>query len=117
MRFLLCLAAAAVLSSCSEDQGRHGSALRTQEQTSEEIAFAATTLDALQALSFRNNREYCGYIGLNKQGELAATREQRGRQGVAARMTRPEVFKFSPPITPMALIQKPSKVNCLPMRI
>ena len=72
---ILSVAAAVVLSACSE--GEHHE--RPFKQSPDEIAFAAETLDALQRQSFRSNREYCGYIGVNAQGELEATPARRGR--------------------------------------
>ena len=46
---------------------------RVQQRTSEETEFAKQILDALQLRSFKNNREYCGYIGVNEAGVFVAT--------------------------------------------
>ncbi|MDD9716968.1 DUF4329 domain-containing protein [Dinoroseobacter sp. PD6] len=43
-----------------------------------ELAFVKGVLAALQARSFRWDREYCGYIGYTAEGELVASRARRG---------------------------------------
>lgn len=43
-----------------------------------ELDFAMTTLSAAQDLSLSANREYCGMIGLDETGALAATPPARG---------------------------------------
>lgn len=45
---------------------------------SETTALARATLQALQPISFRENREYCGYLALSPKGELSATKAARG---------------------------------------
>ena len=48
-------------------------------QASDEIALVRQIFAQIQPLSFRDNREYCGYIGLNAEGQLTATPATRGR--------------------------------------
>jgi len=54
---------------------------RPQAQTNAEIRFAMDVLDDLQLLSFDENREYCGYIGLNDAGDFIASQATKGRKG------------------------------------
>lgn len=65
-------------------------------QTPDEIAFAKTVLNSLQKRSFDAGREFCGYIGRNRAGDLIATRARRGRADSCA-MRRP-----SPKMTAIA---------------
>ena len=44
-----------------------------------EAEFAKVTLNNLQAISFANNREFCGYILRTPDGVLAATQAKKGR--------------------------------------
>lgn len=54
-----------------------GLASPTTAQTPDLVAFAKTTLNAVQPQSHAKNREYCGYIGL-VDGALAATPARKG---------------------------------------
>jgi len=54
---------------------------RVQPQSNAEIRFAMDVLDDLQLQSFDENREYCGYIGLDDAGDFVATKATKGRQG------------------------------------
>jgi Domain of unknown function (DUF4329) len=47
-------------------------------QQAQEVALAKSVLNALQPASIRQNREYCGYIGVDATGALVATRARRG---------------------------------------
>lgn len=47
--------------------------------TDELDSYAAALFDRIQPRSIADNREYCGYIGLNRAGKLAATVPKRGR--------------------------------------
>lgn len=47
-------------------------------QDAAEMALARETLTALQALSFAKEREFCGYIGYDAEGQLRATRAVQG---------------------------------------
>ena len=49
-------------------------------QSAEEVAFAREFLGRLQAVSIRENREYCGYFAFDANGNRVATKPQRGRQ-------------------------------------
>ncbi|SEN05795.1 protein of unknown function [Loktanella fryxellensis] len=42
-------------------------------QDADEVALARDVLAALQPVSFDKRREYCGYLGLTRQGELVAS--------------------------------------------
>jgi len=47
-------------------------------QDMREAALAKRTLRALQATSFAKHREYCGYIGFDRDGQLRATAAEPG---------------------------------------
>jgi hypothetical protein len=47
-------------------------------QSSVELQLVRSLLNQLQPLSFASNREYCGFIGYDPQGRLAAGKAQRG---------------------------------------
>ncbi|WP_394153470.1 DUF4329 domain-containing protein [Loktanella salsilacus] len=42
-------------------------------QDAQELALARSVLTSLQAQSFKKQREYCGYLGLTRDGELVST--------------------------------------------
>ena len=67
------------LTACAEDPTTLPMPPRPVVQTEGEIDFAAETLDGLQQVSFTDNREYCGLIGLTDDGTLVATPARRGR--------------------------------------
>lgn len=48
-------------------------------QDRSEVAMVKSVLNQLQGLSFKNNREYCGYIGFDSSGKLRAGKARRGR--------------------------------------
>lgn len=48
-------------------------------QTREERAYAQAVLSVLQSLSFKNDREYCGYLARRPDGTLFATPARKGR--------------------------------------
>lgn len=48
--------------------------------THEVDRYAAAIFDRIQPRSIADNREYCGYIGVNGAGKLAATGPHRGRR-------------------------------------
>ena len=50
-------------------------------QDTAEAALARATLNALQEMSFRENREFCGYIIRTPDGGMAATPATRGKEG------------------------------------
>jgi len=54
---------------------------RVADRTQAETDFAKKTLAALQRKSFKENSEYCGYIGLDETGQYIATPPKRGRKG------------------------------------
>lgn len=51
---------------------------------SDEIAFMRALFAELQVKSIRKNREYCGYVGYTDDGDLVATKAQRGRSDSCA---------------------------------
>jgi hypothetical protein len=48
--------------------------------TGEELAFVTRILTDLQRRSFTENREFCGYIGLDRDGQLITTRAMPGNE-------------------------------------
>lgn len=53
---------------------------RTQPRTDAEVAFAKSVLNELQEKSFVQDREFCGFIGLDEDGNYAATKAVRGEE-------------------------------------
>ncbi len=53
---------------------------RYQPRTNAEISFAKHTLNKAQTLSFQNNVEYCGYIGVDKNGGFTHTPFTKGKK-------------------------------------
>lgn len=49
-------------------------------QSAEEIALMRAVYATIQPLSFEQGREYCGYIGLDFDGNLVASEARRGRR-------------------------------------
>jgi hypothetical protein len=52
---------------------------RAQPQSIAEIDYARATLNSIQRQSFAENREFCGYIGVDRFGRFLATKPVRGR--------------------------------------
>lgn len=65
---------------------------RPVAQSDDEISFAKSVLADAQVLSLKSGREYCGYIGLDAQGNLAATPPKRGRKSSCKPADVPEGF-------------------------
>jgi hypothetical protein len=59
-------------------------------QENDEVALAKATLEALQATSFSANREYCGYIVIDANGDLMATPAVQGNIGDCEAAEPPE---------------------------
>ncbi|GAB5489689.1 MAG: DUF4329 domain-containing protein [Parasphingorhabdus sp.] len=53
---------------------------RAQPRTDAEVTFAKSVLNNLQEISFRQDREYCGFIGLDNDGDYVATEAVRGEE-------------------------------------
>ncbi|MEP2987388.1 MAG: DUF4329 domain-containing protein [Parasphingorhabdus sp.] len=53
---------------------------RAQPRTEAELAFAKSVLNDLQEISFEQDREYCGFIGLDEEGDYIATEAVRGEE-------------------------------------
>ena len=51
----------------------------SQAQTQDDIRLMQAVYAEIQLLSFENRREYCGYIGLDYDGNLIASPARRGR--------------------------------------
>jgi len=52
----------------------------TPAQDGAELQLAKSVLAEAQVLSFRNNREYCGYIVLDENNQMRATKLTKGRK-------------------------------------
>ena len=53
---------------------------RPVPQTQAEVAFVSRLFNQLQPVSIADEREYCGLIGIDKQGQLTATKPRKGRE-------------------------------------
>ncbi|WP_424944081.1 DUF4329 domain-containing protein [Aliiroseovarius crassostreae] len=53
-------------------------------QDKNELALVKRIFAQLQPISIQKNREYCGYIGRDADGNLAFTKAKRGRKGTCA---------------------------------
>jgi Domain of unknown function (DUF4329) len=53
---------------------------RAQPRTEAEVLFAKSILNDLQETSFNQDREYCGFIGLDIEGDFVATEAVRGEE-------------------------------------
>jgi Domain of unknown function (DUF4329) len=60
---------------------------RSQAQTTEETDFIRKVFAKIQPFSIRVNREYCGYIGRDEQGNLVATPALIGDESSCERRT------------------------------
>ena len=60
--------------------GGIGCASMAQAQARDEVAFVKALFARVQPLSIASDREYCGYIGLDDDGNLAASAPRKGRQ-------------------------------------
>ena len=56
--------------------------------------YAAAIFDRIQPRSIADDREFCGYIGVNGTGKLAATGPKRGRRDSCEPDEPPEDFKI-----------------------
>lgn len=50
-------------------------------QSAQELALIKQVFAQIQPLSFKNNREYCGYVGFDADGKLTASKAKKGRKG------------------------------------
>ena len=55
--------------------------MQAAAQESAELTFVKALFAQLQPLSIDKNREYCGYIGFDADGVLAASKPKKGRAG------------------------------------
>lgn len=53
-------------------------------QDASELALIKRIFAKLQPISIRKNREYCGYVGRDAEGNVAFTKARRGRKGTCA---------------------------------
>lgn len=70
---------ALVLAGCDEDPETIEIPPRVAPQTQTELDFVRQTLNSVQAASFTQDLEYCGYIGLDAMGRYVATPPDQGR--------------------------------------
>lgn len=54
---------------------------RVEKSDTEEAAFVRSILSELQRASFAENREYCGVVGFDSEGELVSSPISRGDEG------------------------------------
>ncbi len=74
--FLICLGALAGLAACGPDR------VEAPEPDADFTARAVGFLDGLQGPSFAEDREYCGYLGLDDAGEFVATDPIEGEEAL-----------------------------------
>lgn len=63
-------------------------------QSQAEIAFVTNFFDELQPKSIADNREYCGYFGLDENNNFVATRPVRGREGSCISWNPPSTMEI-----------------------
>jgi uncharacterized protein DUF4329 len=66
-----------------------------QAQQEQQAALARSVLNALQPASISQNREYCGYIGVDATGALVATRAKKGRTDSCLADAPPQDFNIT----------------------
>ncbi|MCV6585200.1 MAG: DUF4329 domain-containing protein [Marinibacterium sp.] len=80
-RFVLLFVALGALVQCAPVQLGVGlDQPRPVSQDADEIAFAKAVLDSVQPASIDQNREFCGFIGVDASGDLVATTPRAGRE-------------------------------------
>ena len=62
-------------------------------QSGREVAFMKAQLNAIQARSIAENREYCGYLGVDQRGEFSISRPVRGHAASCGPAQPPEGFR------------------------
>jgi hypothetical protein len=78
--FLISLTCILWLAACGEDPATVVVPPRHQPQSLAELDYARATLNSIQEPSFDQNREFCGYIGVDSFGRFVATEPLRGRE-------------------------------------
>lgn len=68
------------LAACLSSEYTDAPYSRVQVQTPAEIDFVKSALAEIQNLSIEKDREYCGFIGLNEQGDFNLSRPRKGRK-------------------------------------
>ena len=86
---VLGLLAGVCLSACVVDPVPYD---RPVPQSDQEIEFVKTSLATAQTRSFETGREFCGYIGLNAEGDLTSTSLKRGRKSSCKPNNVPDDF-------------------------
>ncbi|MEP1963186.1 DUF4329 domain-containing protein [Tateyamaria sp.] len=72
---------ALLLSACAQqDVSSIQMAPRALPQTQAEVAFVSALFNDIQPVSIAQDREYCGLIGLDGNGDYIATQPRRGRK-------------------------------------
>lgn len=81
MRIILfpCLAVIGLAACVVDDLDHVQIAPRVIAQSETEIAFVSRLFNDIQPLSFAHDREYCGLIGLDEDGNYVATMPRQGR--------------------------------------
>ena len=85
-RFAPLIAAVTVLAACETEPK---ASLPTVDRQAVSV-LARETLSNLQSPSFKENREYCGVIGIDASGELRAAKATRGRAKLCITLNIPE---------------------------
>jgi len=67
---------------------------RPQPRMQAEVDYVLAVLDELQAASFANGREYCGYILLSNTGNFEKTERRKGREGSCRPKPPPEAYEI-----------------------
>ena len=80
MSFLISLICILWLAGCGEDPATAVVPPRHQVQNLPELDYARATLNSIQEQSFDQNREFCGYIGVDSFGRFVSTEPTRGRE-------------------------------------
>lgn len=80
MRIPVLLSLLCVAGCLAQDPADIEMAPRSQPQTPTEIAFMSRLFNDIQPISFTEEREYCGLIGVDEAGNYVATEPVRGRK-------------------------------------
>lgn len=80
MRLWTCLVALFALSACEADNlDTMAMPERALARTEAEVAFVSRLFDDIQGRSISEDREYCGLIGIDGNGNYVASKPRRGR--------------------------------------
>jgi len=65
-----------------------------EKLSNEELGFFINFFNKIQPMSFAENREFCGYIGLDQHGGFMATAPHRGEENSCTPQEPPEDFNY-----------------------